>query len=265
VNCAAIPEGLIESELFGHVKGAFTGAVATRRGRFADADQGTIFLDEIGDMPATIQAKLLRVLQERSFEPVGSGRNEKTDTRVIAATNRDLRRAVEETRFREDLFYRLNVFPIALPALRERKEDLPALAQHFLKASNETIGKRIVGVTPAALTAMANYHWPGNIRELQNCMERAVIVARGSTIDIPDLPRDLFEQSARPARGTRARPDNLDEELARLEKTFILDALRETNGVQSKAARLLGINERSLWHRVKKLGIAITKRATSEG
>jgi two-component system response regulator AtoC len=265
VNCAAIPEGLIESELFGHIKGAFTGAVATRRGRFADADQGTIFLDEIGDMPATIQAKILRVLQERSYEPVGSGRSEKTDTRVIAATNHDLRRAAEDNRFREDLFYRLNVFPIALPALRERKEDIAALAQHFLKTSTETIGKRVVGVTPAALAAMTNYHWPGNVRELQNCIERAVIVSRSSTIDVPDLPRDLFDQVTKPGKTARVRPDNLDEELARLEKTFILDALRETNGVQSKAARLLGINERSLWHRVKKLGIAITKRASGGG
>jgi DNA-binding NtrC family response regulator len=265
VNCAAIPEGLIESELFGHVKGAFTGAVATRRGRFAEADQGTIFLDEIGDMPATVQAKILRVLQERSFEPVGSGRTERTDTRVIAATNRDLRRAAEQGGFREDLFYRLNVFPIALPALRERKEDIAALAQHFLKTSTDTIGKRVVGVTPAALSAMANYHWPGNVRELQNCIERAVIVARGSTIDVPDLPRDLFDHGARPEKAQRHRTGNLDEELARLEKSFILDALRETNGVQSKAARLLGINERSLWHRVKKFGIAITKRASSGG
>ncbi|MFI4994760.1 MAG: sigma-54-dependent transcriptional regulator [Hyphomicrobiales bacterium] len=262
VNCAAIPEGLIESELFGHVKGAFTGAVLHRRGRFADADRGTIFLDEIGDMPVAVQAKILRVLQERSFEPVGSGRTEKTDTRVIAATNRDLRRAVEENSFREDLFYRLNVFPIALPALRERKEDIPALAQHFLKSATETIGKRIVGVTPAALAAMTNYHWPGNIRELQNCVERAVIVARASTIDVPDLPRDLFDQGAKPEKSARSRIGNLDEELARIEKSFILDALRETNGIQSRAAKLLGINERSLWHRVKKLGIAITKRAS---
>ncbi|MBV9590125.1 MAG: sigma-54-dependent Fis family transcriptional regulator [Hyphomicrobiales bacterium] len=263
VNCAAIPEGLIESELFGHVKGAFTGAVAHRRGRFADADQGTIFLDEIGEMPIAVQAKILRVLQERSFEPVGSGRTEKVDTRVVAATNRDLRQAVSDNSFREDLFYRLNVFPIALPALRDRKEDIPALGQHFLKFATETIGKRVVGVTPAALAAMSNYHWPGNLRELQNCIERAVIVARGSTIDVTDLSRDLFEPGgARSERAARRRTDDLDKELARIEKSFILDALRETNGVQSKAARLLGINERSLWHRVKKLGIAITKRAS---
>jgi DNA-binding NtrC family response regulator len=262
VNCAAIPEGLIESELFGHLKGAFTGAVANRRGRFADADQGTVFLDEIGDMPVAVQAKILRVLQERNFEPVGSGRTEMVDTRVIAATNRDLRQAVSQSAFREDLFYRLNVFPIALPALRERKEDIPALAQHFLKLATETIGKRIVGVTPAALAAMSNYHWPGNLRELQNCIERAVIVARGSTVDVSDLPRDLFEPGARAERPTRRRTDDLDKELARIEKTFILEALRETHGVQSKAAKLLGINERSLWHRVKKLGIAITKRAS---
>ncbi|SDR56157.1 DNA-binding transcriptional response regulator, NtrC family, contains REC, AAA-type ATPase, and a Fis-type DNA-binding domains [Rhizobiales bacterium GAS113] len=265
VNCAAIPEGLIESELFGHVKGAFTGAVAHRRGRFADADQGTVFLDEIGDMPIATQAKILRVLQERSFEPVGSGRTEKVDTRVIAATNRDLRQAAADNSFREDLFYRLNVFPIALPALRERKEDIPALAQHFLKTATETIGKRVVGVTPAALAAMSQYHWPGNIRELQNCVERAVIVARGSTIDVPDLPRDLFDQGAVSERAAKRRTSDLDGELARIEKSFILDALRESNGVQSKAAKLLGINERSLWHRVKKLGIAITKRASGGG
>jgi two-component system response regulator AtoC len=262
VNCAAIPEGLIESELFGHVKGALTGAVAHRRGRFADADQGTVFLDEIGDMPVAVQAKILRVLQERSFEPVGSGRTERVDTRVIAATNRNLRQAVAENSFREDLFYRLNVFPIALPALRDRKEDIPALAQHFLKFATETIGKRVVGVTPAALAAMSAYDWPGNLRELQNCVERAVIVARGSTVDVSDLPRDLFEQGARTERPTKRRTDDLDTELARIEKSFILEALRETNGVQSRAAKILGINERSLWHRVKKLGIAITKRAS---
>ena len=265
VNCAAIPDGLIESELFGHVKGAFTGAVAHRRGRFADADQGTLFLDEIGDMPMATQAKILRVLQERSFEPVGSGRTEKVDTRVVAATNRDLRQAVADGAFREDLFYRLNVFPIALPALRDRKEDIPALAQYFLKTANETMGKRVVGVTPAALAAMSQYHWPGNIRELQNCVERAVIVARGSSIDVTDLPRDIFDQGPASDKASRRRTGDLDGELARIEKGFILDALRETNGVQSKAARLLGINERSLWHRVKKLGIAITKRASGGG
>ena len=265
VNCAAIPDGLIESELFGHVKGAFTGAVAHRRGRFADADQGTLFLDEIGDMPMATQAKILRVLQERSFEPVGSGRTEKVDTRVVAATNRDLRQAVADGTFREDLFYRLNVFPIALPALRDRKEDIAALAQYFLKTANETMGKRVVGVTPAALAAMSQYHWPGNIRELQNCVERAVIVARGSSIDVTDLPRDIFDQGPASDKASRRRTGDLDGELARIEKGFILDALRETNGVQSKAARLLGINERSLWHRVKKLGIAITKRASGGG
>jgi two-component system response regulator AtoC len=200
VNCAAIPEGLIESELFGHVKGAFTGAVAHRRGRFADADQGTVFLDEIGDMPVAVQAKILRVLQERSFEPVGSGRTERVDTRVIAATNRNLRQAVAENSFREDLFYRLNVFPIALPALRDRKEDIPALAQHFLKFATETIGKRVVGVTPAALAAMSAYDWPGNLRELQNCVERAVIVARGSTVDVSDLPNGRSRHGARADR-----------------------------------------------------------------
>jgi DNA-binding NtrC family response regulator len=168
---------------------------------------------------------------------------------------------VKDGAFRDDLFYRLNVFPIALPALRDRREDIPALAQHILKAAAESIGKRIVGITPAALAAMTNYHWPGNIRELENCIERAVIVARGSTIDVPDLSRDLFDRGIRLDKQARRRSADLDAELARIEKSFILDALEQTRGVQSQAARLLGINERSLWHRVKKLGIAISKRA----
>lgn len=261
VNCAAIPEALLESELFGHVKGAFTGALANRVGRFAAADGGTLFLDEIGDMPVAIQAKLLRVIQERSFEPVGGNQSQSVDVRIIAATHKDLRQAVLAGQFREDLFYRLNVFPIQLPALRDRSEDIAILASHFLGVLAESIGKRVTGFTPGALSAMATYTWPGNIRELQNCVERAVIVARTPTIDIPDLPRDLFEAGSRP-RVRDAVPEDLDAELERLERRFIMDALRLSDGKQVLAAQRLGIAERSLWHRIKKLGIKIGRRAS---
>jgi DNA-binding NtrC family response regulator len=261
VNCAAIPEGLLESELFGHVKGAFTGALASRVGRFAAADGGTLFLDEIGDMPVAIQAKLLRVIQERSVEPVGGNQSQSVDVRIIAATHKDLRQAVTGGQFREDLFYRLNVFPIQLPALRERSEDIPILAGHFLEVLAESVGKRVDGFTPGALAAMTGYGWPGNIRELQNCVERAVIVARSPTIDVPDLPRDLFEPAPRQReRGTV--PADLDAELERIEKRFIVEALKRSDGKQVQAAQLLGIAERSLWHRIKKLGIKVGRHAS---
>ena len=259
VNCAAIPEGLLESELFGHVKGAFTGASANRAGRFAAAEGGTLLLDEIGDMPVAIQVKLLRVLQERSFEPVGATQSVQSDVRVIAATHQDLRLAVADGRFREDLYYRLNVFPINVPSLRERVEDVPLLAGHFLKQFNESMGKQILGYTPAALAAMVNYRWPGNIRELQNCVERAVIVARGASVDVPDLPPYLFEEAG--GQTVTRVPADLDAEMARIERGYIVEALERAEGVQVRAAEALGVSERSLWHRVKKLGIRIGKKA----
>ncbi|MTJ82447.1 MAG: sigma-54-dependent Fis family transcriptional regulator [Telmatospirillum sp.] len=264
INCAAIPETLLESELFGHVKGAFTGAHANRQGRFEQADRGTLFLDEIGDMPPSIQAKILRVLQERAFEPVGSTRTRNVDVRIVAATNKDLRREVSAGRFREDLFYRLNVFPIALPPLRERLDDIPRLALFFLDSLNADMGKRIVGFSAAALTAMARYGWPGNIRELQNCIERAVIVCKGTEIGEGDLPRYL-SAPRKTVSGEITFPIDLDQELARIERNLILSALNQTDGVQVGAAGLLGINERSLWHRIKKYGIQITKKAVGEG
>jgi two-component system response regulator AtoC len=257
VNCAAIPETLLESELFGHVKGAFTGAVANRIGRFAAAEGGTLFLDEIGDMPLAIQAKLLRVVQERSFEPVGANRSQTVDVRLVAATHKDIRQAVEQGHFREDLFYRLNVFPIRLPALRERSDDIPLLATHFLAALSEAVGKRVSGISPAALAAMAGHAWPGNIRELHNCIERALIVTKTAVIDVQDLPRDLFEAQRRAGRD--GLPQDLDAELERIEREFILEALRRSDGVQVKAARMLGIAERSLWHRIKKLDIRLNR------
>jgi DNA-binding NtrC family response regulator len=265
VNCAAIPEGLLESEMFGHRKGAFTGAVADRVGRFMQADKGTLFLDEVGDMPLALQAKILRALQERIIEPVGDPRERKVDVRVIAATNKDLLDAVAKKEFREDLYYRLNVFPIPLPPLRERPEDIAPLARHFAHVLGATAGKRITGFSPEALQAMANYPWPGNIRELQNCVERATIVASSNTIEESDLPAYLF--GSRPIDSSvgqlfidgPAIPENLDAALAEVEKNYILAALQETNGVQAAAAQLIGISERSLWYRLKKLEIHVDK------
>ena len=260
LNCAAIPAGLLESELFGHVKGAFTGALANRAGRFQLAHGGTILLDEIGDMPVAIQAKILRVLQERTFEPVGGTQTVEIDVRVIAATHKDLRQTVKDGAFREDLYYRLNVFPIELPALRERKEDITLIASYFLRQFNDDMGKRITGFTPAAQGAMLSYRWPGNIRELQNCVERSVIVARGTVIDLADLPRYVLDGASAPEASPEL-PSDIDTELMRQERAFIIRALEESGGVQIRAAELLGISERSLWHRIKKHDIRIVKRA----
>lgn len=263
VNCAAIPEGLLESEMFGHRKGAFTGAVADRVGRFMQADKGTLFLDEVGDMPLALQAKILRALQERVIEPVGDSRERKVDVRVIAATNKNLLEAVANKEFREDLYYRLNVFPIPLPALRERVEDIGPLARHFAHNLGATAGKRISGFSPSALQAMTQYNWPGNIRELQNCVERATIVAQSSTIEDSDLPPYLF--SAQPLQNSSLLtpevcvPPDLEAALAEVEKTYILAALQQAQGVQAAAAQLIGISERSFWYRLKKLDIHVDK------
>ncbi|PZW49202.1 DNA-binding NtrC family response regulator [Humitalea rosea] len=264
LNCAAIPEALLESELFGHVKGAFSGAVAARQGRFAVADGGTLFLDEIGDMPLALQAKVLRAVQEQTFEPVGSSRTVTVDIRFIAATHQDLRRRVEQGAFREDLYYRLNVFPIQVPVLRDRIGDLEVLALHFLKRHAASMGKRLDGFSRAALAAMTAYAWPGNIRELQNCVERAVIVARGTGVEVTDLPPYLFERRPPIGQGVALGQAaggavNLEAELARIERALLTEALRTTGGVQARAAELLGITERSLWHRIKKLEIRITR------
>ncbi len=260
VNCAAIPENLMESELFGHVKGAFTGAIAAREGRFSLANGGTLFLDEIGDMPLALQAKVLRAVQEQTFEMVGGTRSITVDVRFIAASHRDLRKEVEKGNFREDLYYRLNVFPITVPALRDRPGDIPALAAHFLSRHARSMGKKLTGFSKPALTAMEAYRWQGNIRELQNCIERAVIVAQGPMVEVGDLPPYLFEDRPRLASGAAAAlPADLDAELARVEKEIVTRALRECGGIQARAAERLGITERSLWHRVKKLGIRITR------
>ncbi|RON18263.1 sigma-54-dependent Fis family transcriptional regulator [Pseudomonas brassicacearum] len=262
VNCAAIPEGLLESEMFGHRKGAFTGAVADRVGRFMQADKGTLFLDEIGEMPLPLQAKILRALQERVIEPVGDPRERKVDVRVIAATNKNLLDAVANKEFREDLYYRLNVFPIPLPALRERVEDIAPLARHFAHTLGATAGKRITGFSAEALQAMTRYSWPGNIRELQNCVERATIVASTALIEEDDLPAYLFASRTADSGVVVAEgsvPADLEAALAQVEKSYILAALAQSNGVQAAAAQLIGISERSFWYRLKKLGIHVDK------
>jgi two-component system response regulator AtoC len=261
INCAAIPEGLLESELFGHVKGAFTGAVSARPGRFVQADGGTIFLDEIGDMPIAIQAKILRVLQDRTIEAVGGTHSKQVDVRIVAATNKDLRESVRSGGFRNDLYYRLNVFPIELPPLRKRREDVPLLVQHFLQELGKNAERAMPEFTPAAFRLMEAYDWPGNIRELQNCVERAVIIAKQGRVDVGDLPQDLHALSVSRTAEAGSIPRDLDGELENIERRFVLEALNRTNGIQVQAAEMLGITERSLWHRVKKLGINVSKKA----
>ncbi len=250
LNCAAIPENLLESELFGHEKGAFSGAVQARRGKFELAEGGTIFLDEIGEMPAHLQAKLLRVLQERVFERVGGSMQIKANVRVIAATNRDLNREVEEKRFRDDLFYRLNVFPVTLPPLRARLDALAGLARYFCARFAVKTGKKLKGIAPEAVRLMKAYHWPGNIRELQNVVERGVILARAE-VTVAELP-DLIA-----GRGTGSPPRGWI--LKEIERDCILEALKCNRGNRRMAAEALGISKRTLQYRLKELGLVADK------
>ncbi|MGE5124731.1 MAG: sigma-54-dependent transcriptional regulator [Betaproteobacteria bacterium] len=252
VNCAAIPEALLESELFGHVKGAFTGASANRRGRFALADGGTLFLDEIGTLGLPVQAKLLRVLQEREFEPVGSERTQSVDVRVIAATNRDLRAMISDGRFQEDLYYRLSVIPIELPSLRQRPDDIPLLVEHFLRKHAKRIGRRIDGVEPAVLERLQAYHWPGNVRELENTIERAVVLATGSVIDAAAL--SILEPPTAAAAGGLPS-QRLHENVEWAEKESVRRALQQANGVKKDAAESLGISQRALSYYLSKYRI----------
>lgn len=249
-NCASIPEGLLESELFGHEKGAFTGAITSRSGKFELANKGTIFLDEIGDLPLTLQPKILRVLQEKEFERVGSDRPKKVDVRIIAATSRDLEGLVSDGTFREDLYYRLNVIPIFLPPLRERGEDMPILIEHFLERFNMENNRKVT-IDRGALQALLNYDWPGNVRELENTIERFVIMSRTDRITISDLPVSLSIRRSRDTGGMSSVPANLRE----IEKTNIINALRQTGWVQAKAARLLGITPRQIGYKMKKYRI----------
>ncbi|MHB9074286.1 MAG: sigma-54 interaction domain-containing protein [Desulfobaccales bacterium] len=237
VNCAALPEALLESELFGHERGSFTGATSRRDGRFVMAHQGTLFLDEVGELSLPIQAKILRVLQAREFEPLGSTRTVKVDVRIITATNRDLEKMVREGQFREDLFYRLNVFPMVLPPLRERQEDLPALAEFFLRKFGEKNRREGIALAPEVLEAFRRYPWPGNIRELENVMERAVIVCQGNTITVEHLP-PAFEQRG----GFLGAGEERELELPELERQLISRTLDRVAGQRQQAAEILGIS-----------------------
>ena len=253
VACAALPETLLESELFGHEKGAFTGAIARKEGRFQLAHRGAIFLDEVGEMSAATQAKILRVLQEKEFEPLGSTRVAKVDVRVIAATNKHLEKEVREGRFREDLFYRLNVVPVSLPPLRERKEDIPALASHFLSIYREKNKKELREISGKALDLLVRYDWPGNIRELENCIERAVVIARGEIIAPADLPPQIQALSSEKEDSEVRFPSGIS--LQEVEKALILRTLEDTGGNRSRAAEILGINRRTLQMKLKEYGM----------
>jgi DNA-binding NtrC family response regulator len=246
VNPAAIPESLVESELFGHEKGAFTGAHQRKLGRFELAQGGTLFLDEIGLLRPEVQAKLLRVLQEREIERVGGTHPIKIDVRIVAATNLDLKRAVASGAFREDLFYRLNVVPIAVPPLRARIEDLPLLVDHFIRRYNHECNKRIEALTPDALAALSSYSWPGNVRELQNIVERTVVLVEGPLISAADLPLDLTISPTRPGSTTDKRRVDLNEASDRFERLIVQRVLEEARGNVSEAARVLGLHRNSL-------------------
>jgi formate hydrogenlyase transcriptional activator len=268
VNCSAISAGLVESELFGHVKGAFTGAFERRIGRFELADGGTIFLDEVGELPLDTQVKLLRVLQEREFEPVGSNKSIRVDVRIICATNRNLQESIKEGKFRSDLYYRLNVFPLHVPPLRERRSDIPQLAMFFLSRYARNLGKRIDGISAAATQKLTNYSWPGNIRELQNLIERALILCNGPTLELEEnltAVSGAFRLSDLAPVITRAdepQPRTLQE----VEREHIVAVLDQTHGViegASGAAKALGLHPNTLRHRMEKLGIKRTAHRIS--
>jgi len=252
VNCAAIPDTLIESELFGHEKGAFTGALYTRKGRFEEAHGGTIFLDEVGELSAAAQVKLLRVLQEKKFQPLGSSKVVNVNVRILAATNRNLEADVAAGRFRADLYYRLNVFPIHLPPLRERGNDVISLADHFILKYAKEMGKTPKKLSPAVLDAFLSYPWPGNVRELENCIERALLVAPGDTIETAHLPPSLPTRSR---EGERRDSGDFGISIRSKERTLIIEALKKTRGNQTQAAKILGITKRIIQYKIHKLGI----------
>ena len=255
VNCAALPENLLESELFGYERGAFTGAVGRKEGRFKLADGGTLFLDEIGDMPLVLQPKILRVLQESEFERVGGTETLKVDARIVASTNADLLTAVAEKRFRGDLYYRLNVITILLPSLRDRRSDIPFLADHFLQRFAAKNNRPVIAFSREALDAMSNYHWPGNVRELENMVERAVVLSRGEILSVDDLPANVAR--GEPTNGEEQMASDLPlinlevgTPLAEVERRVILETLRHTGGDKSAAARLLGIATRTIYRKL---------------
>lgn len=246
INCAAIPENLLESEMFGYEKGAFTGALSRKKGRFELAGDGTIFLDEVSEMSPALQAKFLRVLQDRTFERLGSLNTIKTNARVIAATNRNLKALVEEKKFREDLYYRLNVFPINIPSLRERREHIPVIASYLAKGISARLGKEIKTIPDDSLESLIHYAWPGNIRELENVIERSIIISRGNQLMLPDLE---------PSRADVRDVQKLEGDLKTVERIAIENALAMTNGNRKKAAEMLGISLRSLQYKIKEYGL----------
>jgi Nif-specific regulatory protein len=255
INCAALNENLLESELFGHEKGAFTGAIQSRKGRIEEADGGTLFLDEIGDFSPMTQVKLLRVLQERQFERVGSNRTIRTNARIIAATNRDLEKAVNEQSFRQDLYYRINVFPIFLPPLRDRKDDILLLTDFFVEQYSKKMNKDVRRISTPAINMMVAYHWPGNVRELENCIERAVLLSTDGVIHGHHLPPTLQTSDASDTIGT----GSLKERVNLFERDIIVDALKRCNGSLAAAARDLGTTARIIGYKVKELDIDYTK------
>jgi two-component system, NtrC family, response regulator AtoC len=252
INCSAIPENLMESELFGYEKGAFTGAQTSKPGKFEQADTGTVFLDEIGDVPAAVQVKLLRILQEREFERLGSNVTRHIDVRVIAATNQDLRAALEQGTFREDLYYRLNVVPLNIPSLRDRKQDIPFLANHFVHKLAPDTGCRVESITDAAIEKLMAYHWPGNVRELENVIERSLVMCSGTQLDAADI---RLESAPRPRAQNDASfvPDGMS--LDEYEQEIIREALRRAAGNKSQAARLLGLTRNALRYRLTQMGM----------
>ena len=252
VNCAAIPEELIESELFGHIKGSFTGAVEDKTGKFQKADSGTLFLDEVGDMSLRTQAKVLRALEEQRFEPVGAAQSAQVDVRVVAATNKHLEEEIERGNFREDLFYRLNVIPFFVPPLRDRREDIPLLADHFLREFTTAYGRRPKELTAEAYRALTDHHWPGNVRELKNLIERIVILNPQVRVDARHIP---LTPSRRSSDGSQGRFGSLQEVREAVEREYILKKLDEANGNVTRTAELLGLERSNLYRKMKTLGI----------
>jgi Nif-specific regulatory protein len=257
VNCSALSENLLESELFGHEKGAFTSALYARQGRIEEADGGTLFLDEIGDFSPAVQVKLLRTIQEREFERVGSNKTLKVNVRLVAATNRDLEALMKEGRFRADLFYRINVFPVFLPPLRERKDDVLSLCNHFSEKFAAKMGKPIKRITTSAINMLMAYHWPGNVRELENCMEHAVLLSKDGVIHGRDLPPTLQMPAALRATADGSLRSNVEQ----LERDMLVDALKRSSGNVSAAGRELGLGERMVRYKIRKFGIELGQLA----
>ncbi|HEX8118866.1 MAG TPA: sigma-54 dependent transcriptional regulator, partial [Pyrinomonadaceae bacterium] len=277
VNCAALPSELIESELFGHEKGAFTGAAARRRGKFEQADGGTLFLDEIGDMSANVQAKLLRALEERRIERLGGGESIPVDVRIVSATHRPLEQDIEKGSFRADLFYRLQVVTVEIPALRERREDIPVLADNFARQAAERYGLPPRTLAPSALRKLVEYHWPGNVRELRNAVERSLILAEGDEVTSKDLPEEIGGASGKSAKVESAAPaiepgalavpftSDFREDRREFERRYIARCLEETGGNVTRAAAILGMHRQSLQHKLRELGLARRYVAVAEG